>query len=167
MIWTLSFVHPNYEIINLSISSKASDLLIPLIIASIGLVGGLLGVYVGASLNSNISKEMLQISYQNQILQQRIKLIDRAALIYGKAPGVSDLWSDYRKNPSIELSKDLSEYNSEFNAVIHLSDIYFGPKTKAALTEMTVKDSPWWEKNKELVGNYIGAMSSELNHGIE
>jgi len=105
-------------------------------------------------------------------MQQRIKLIDRVAKIYGKAGGVQDIWNVYRKalndkNKSIELSKVLAEYNSEFNAVIHLSNIYFGPKTKEALTNMAKLNSPLWNKDKDLVSKYLDAMSFELQYGIK
>lgn len=144
------------------------EIILALVVAIIGFSGA----YFGATISSNNATELAQLTYNKEIIQQRIKLIDRVATIYGKAAGVQDIWNIYLnalndKNKSIELSKVLAEYNSEFNAVIHLSEIYFGPKTKEALTNMTKLDSPWWNKDKDLVSKYLGAMSSELQYGIK
>lgn len=157
----------------MSKENSASNNIVPIVVAFIGLFGGLGGVYVGSSLSTDASQEAVQYSYKNELLQQRIKLINRAALIYGKSPGVKDVWSSYLKaiedklEPSIELSKALAEYNAEFNAVINLSSLYFGPKTHDALEKMGQIDSPWWEKDDDLVKNYMAAMVSELKYSIQ
>ncbi len=153
--------------------NKKQELTIPIVIAIIGLLSTLAGVYLGASLNLKANKEAAILVYKNELLQQRIKIIDRAAAIYGKAPGIKDIWEVYLKESygkpgqSIKLSKTLADYNAEFNAVINLSSIYFGPKTHEALKAMCKKDSPWWMKDNELVAKYLGSMESELKHGIE
>jgi len=154
--------------------SKYKELIVAIVVALIGLFSGLTGVYVGSSINANSAKELASYSYQNELLQQRIKLLDRAAAIYGKAPGIQDVWKSYlvtnankTSEKSIELSKILAEYNAEFNAVINLSGIYFGPKTHESLKIMGANESPWWEKNDELVKNYMGSMAAELKYGIE
>ena len=142
-------------------------------IAIIGLFGTIAGVYLGSSLNLKANKEAVSLAYKNELLQQRIKIIDRAAVIYGKAPGIQDIWGVYLKKLNgkseqvVEFSKALADYNAEFNAVINLSNVYFGPKTQKALETMCRKDSPWWMKDKELVTKYLGAMESELKYGIE
>lgn len=157
----------------MSKENRILNMITQIAVALIGAFSILAGVYVGSSLSSNASKEAMQISYKNELLQQRIEIINRAALIYGKSPGVKDIWTVYLKEfhskpiVSIELSKTLAEYNSEFNAVITLSGIYFGPKTHEALKAMGEKKSPWWEKDDELVKNYMAAMASELKYLIE
>ena len=119
--------------------------ILPIIVALIGFFGALISSYFGATLNSKTTKEITQLSYKNELLQQRIKIIDRAAHIFGKSPGIQDIWILYKKNlvvdsdKSLELSKMLAEYNAEFNAIINLSAIYFGPKTHESLKAMGVK----------------------------
>ncbi|WP_298694156.1 hypothetical protein [uncultured Sulfuricurvum sp.] len=152
--------------------NRLKELIIPILISVIGLVGGLSGVYLGASLDSNSKKEASQLAYKQEIIQQRIKIIDRTATIYGKAPGISGIWKIYLNQPEssneqIETSKILAEYNAEFNAVINLSNIYFGPKTRKAIKMMADKKSPWWNKDSDLVSKYLGAMASELKYGLE
>lgn len=150
-----------------------SQIVIPIASALIGLIGGLSGVYLGSNLSADASKQIVQFNYQNELLQQRIRLLDRAAAIFGTSPGINDIWTEYLKNhpESSEivgrLSQDLAKYNAEFNSVIYLSSLYFGPKTHEALTLMGEQSSPWWTKNRELVTNYLSAMASEIKYGIE
>ena len=150
-----------------------SQVIIPIATALIGLLGGLAGVYLGSNLSADASKQIIQVNYQNELLQQRIRILDRAAAIFGKSPGISNVWTAYldaRPEVSgsfVSLSRDLAEYNSEFNSVIHLSNIYFGPKTREALKSMNEHSSPWWTKNSDMVTNYLAAMASELKYGIE
>lgn len=150
-----------------------SKVIAPIVVALISLIGGLSGVLIGGHLSTEAENDRLKINYKNEILQQRIRLIDRAASIYGKAPGIRDVWVEYLKSDNdkpkgnLELSEKLADYNSEFNAVINLSGIYFGPETRKALTAMAENSSPWWEKDGKLVNQYLGAMASELKYGFE
>ena len=157
----------------MSNEDPTSKIIMPILVAMIGLLGGLAGVLIGSHLSTEAAKEIAQVEYKNELLQQRVKLLNRATLIYGKAPGIQDIWRKYLQpenessEGSVELSKTLAEYNAEFNAVMSLSSVYFGPKTHEALKTMAQKSSPWWEKDGQLVQDYIGAMASELKYGIE
>ena len=154
-------------------SGVVSRNIMSIVTSLIGLFGCLSGIYLASSLSEDANRQIVQINYQNEILQQRIELLDRAAAIFGKSAGINDIWVLYREAYSElsestgNLSRDLAEYNAEFNSVIHLSNLYFGPKTRDAIKAMGEPASPWWTKDSDMVADYLAAMASELNHGME
>ena len=149
-----------------------SKVLIPLIIGLIGVFGTISGVYITYSLSSKESEKARIIEYEATIVNQRIEIIDRASRIYGKAPGISDLWAKYlsevgNSTVEIELAEKLAEYNGEYESVVWMAGLYFGPKTKEALKVLSDERGPWWTKNPENVDKFMIAMYSEIDYGIK
>jgi len=157
-----------------------AQVIVPLIIGFIGVFGTIAGVYTTYTLTSQESKKARAIEYEMTIVNQRIEIINQAARIYGKEPGISDLWLIYLQETSdniangniatqhsTELSEKLADYNSEYESVVWMAALYFGPKTREALAELGKETGPWWTKNPDTVDEFMVAMVEEINLGIE
>lgn len=146
------------------------DLAVPSIVGLIGILGSLGGLYLGNSISLNQTERVKAIEWESQILAQRIALLDRAARIFGKAPGIQDVWNKYtaslKTEPQLEVVEKLSEYQGEYQSVVYLAVIYFGPKTRAALKELGDEKGPWWNKQKSKQDAFLVAMSEELTLGV-
>lgn len=151
--------------------SRMVDLAVPLAVGLIGILGSLGGVYLGNIMSLTQTERVKAIEWESQILAQRIALLDRAAKIFGKAPGIQDVWDKYtaglgKSEPKLEVVEKLTEYQGEYQSVVYLSVIYFGPKTRAALKELSDEKVPWWNKQKSKQDALLGAMSEELTLGV-
>ncbi|MBJ8742641.1 hypothetical protein I5370_21720 [Citrobacter sp. FDAARGOS_156] len=71
------------------------DIILPLTLTFLGILGTLGGVLITNYQNSVNEKESRLYEYQNKIIEQRIILIDRAAKIFGKSPGLQDIWNEH------------------------------------------------------------------------
>lgn len=71
------------------------DIILPLALALLGILGTLGGVLITNHQNSVNEKESRLYEYQTKIIEQRIVLIDRAAKIFGKSPGLQDIWKEH------------------------------------------------------------------------
>ncbi|QBJ08184.1 hypothetical protein EYS10_06365 [Rahnella aquatilis] len=148
------------------------DIILPIIVSLIGVGGALGGVIVANHQNSVNDKEARIYAYQNKIIDQRINLVDRAAKVFGKSPGLQDEWKKYNDNlvkGKIDKSivDKLTEVQGEFQSVVFLAAVYFGPKTKRALQELGEAPGPWWEKPKDKQDNLIVSMTDEINYKLQ
>lgn len=147
------------------------DIILPITLCFLGLLGTLGGVIVANHLSSVNEKEARLYAYHTKIIEQRINLVDRAAKIFGKSPGLQDTWREYRiKMNKEEVDKlivdKLTEAQGEFQSIIFLSGIYFGPNTQQALKDLGEAPGPWWEKPKDKQDSFVSAMASEINYKI-
>lgn len=156
----------------------ARDLLMPLIVGAVGVIGSLSGVLIGNASNARQAERQQQVAFQTRILDQRLALIDRAARIFGKSPGLQDVWGLYLKATGaahdgtapelpMALLDKLTEAQGEFQSVLFLSQVYFGPKTRAAIKDLSSTDGPWWQKPKPKQDAFIAAMVSEATLGVD
>jgi len=139
--------------------------------------GSLGGVYLA---NANAAKQAATqkaIELESKWFDQRIALIDRTAKIFGKSPGLQDVWEQYlnevavhtrKKSKTIppEIIEKMTEAQGEFQSVIMLLPLYFGPKTVAALKTLSDIRGPWWTKPKDKQDALLVAMSEEIKYGI-
>lgn len=145
-------------------------ILAQIIVGIVGIVGVLAGTYFASGLASRESERQRIIEYYLLVFSQRIEIIERAANALGKTPGIEDLWREYKESsryPSLEISKELADYTGEFEAVLWLASIYFGPETRAAISDVSDEEGPWWDKSPEKTDAFMVAMVEELGHGIE
>lgn len=156
----------------------ARDFLIPILVGIVGLVGSLGGVYIANSHNTKQATTQKAIEFESKILEQRISLLDRTAKIFGKSPGLQDYWEKYIKIEipnktqesnisSSDLIDRLTDAQGEFQSVVMLASVYFGPKTNQALSELSDVKGPWWTKPKEKQDALLTAMSQELSFGFQ
>ncbi len=148
------------------------DCLIPIAVGLVGISGSLGGVYLAGELNIRQAESQKLLDYENQILNQRIAVLERASKIFGKAPGIQDVWSKYSKsfrnskgelnNPPLDIVEKLTDYQGEYQSVVSLAGIYFGPKTRTAIADMSSEKKPWWNKSKKNQDAFFAAMSTEL-----
>jgi len=148
------------------------DIILPLALALLGILGTLGGVLITNHQNSVNEKQSRLYAYQTKIIEQRINLVDRAAKIFGKSPGLQDVWKEYinmmGKGKFDQLVVDkLTDAQGEFQSIIFLSSVYFGPKTQQALKDFDETPGPWWTKPKEKQDNFVSSMALEINYGIK
>lgn len=148
------------------------DIILPLALGLLGILGTLGGVLITNYQNSVNEKESRLYAYQTKIIEKRINIIDRAAKIFGKSPGLQDIWKEYdnttRKDKLDQLIVDkLTEAQGEFQSIIFLSSVYFGPKTQQALKDLGETPGPWWTKPKEKQDNFVSSMALEINYEIK
>ncbi len=148
------------------------DIILPLALALLGILGTLGGVLITNYQNSVNQKESRLYEYQTKIIEQRIILVDRAAKIFGKSPGLQDIWKEHldmiKQGKVDQLVVDkLTDAQGEFQSVIYLSSIYFGPKTQQALKDFNEIPGPWWTKSKDKQDNFVSSMALEINYGIK
>ena len=154
----------------------ARDFLIPLIVGIVGVAGSLGGVLIANSNSAQLAERQKLIEFETKIFEQRLSLIDRAAKIFGKSPGLQDVWTQYTnrisstkgKSPTLpaQLVEKLTEAQGEFQSVVFLAQVYFGPNTRAAITDMSSIEGPWWKKPKAKQDALIAAMLSEASVGL-
>lgn len=68
---------------------------LPIIVGLIGVFGTLLGVMITNYEHSESEKKNRIYLYKFKIIDQRIKLIDRAANIFCQSPNLENVWHDY------------------------------------------------------------------------
>ena len=146
----LSPSSPNAPRLNLSLgelrknmsNQQPSTLWRDILICALGAIASLGGVMLSGTMELNRENNTWTRSYKNEILEKRIEIIDRTAKIFGKSPGISELWGKHLKDVfshnenkiDKDLTEKLTEYQGEFQSVIYLASMYFGPKTNSALT---------------------------------
>ena len=151
----------------------AEKILIPLIVGIVGVGGALGGAYTTGWLNVRQFEKQKAVEWESQIFTQRMGIIDRSATIFGKSPGIQDFWRKYvsslpetvdlvKFDPSVEVVTKLTEYHGEFESVMNLAALYFGPKTRDAIRSIGTEPGPWWNKSKEGRDAFIQAMVEEL-----
>lgn len=111
------------------------DIILPLALALLGILGTLGGVLITNYQNSVNQKESRLYEYQTKIIEQRIILVDRAAKIFGKSPGLQDIWKEHldmiKKGKVDQLVVDkLTDAQGEFQSVIYLQYLFW-PKNSA------------------------------------
>jgi hypothetical protein len=146
------------------------NIVIPIIVGLIGVIGTLGGIYLGNIINAKQIQEQRKFDFINKTYFERIKILDNTCRIFGKSPGVQDIWIKYLKNqPNAPLSvvEKLTEYQGEYESSVMMSTIYFGPKTKAAAYAICNVNTPWWNKPKPLQDSLIVAMTKELTYGFD
>ncbi|HHD7487392.1 TPA: hypothetical protein ACOVI5_002028 [Klebsiella oxytoca] len=148
------------------------DIILPLALALLGILGTLGGVLITNYQNSVNEKESRLYEYQTKIIEQRIILVDRTAKIFGKSPGLQDIWEGHldmiKKGKVDQLVVDkLTDAQGEFQSIIYLSSVYFGPKTQQALKDFDEAPGPWWTKPKDKQDNFVSSMALEINYGIK
>lgn len=148
------------------------DIILPLALALLGILGTLGGVVITNHQNSVNEKESRLYAYQTKIIEQRINLVDRAAKIFGKSPGLQDVWKEYIKmmekgKVDQSIIDKLTDAQGEFQSIIYLSSVYFGPKTQKALKDFDETPGPWWTKPKEKQDNFVSSMALEISYGIK
>lgn len=150
-----------------------SEILPQLTTTVIGAASALLGVILGNIMDSNRFDTQKSFEIKNQVLNQRIIILDRAASIFGMSPGISDYWDEYLRtkfskgNQPVEIIGKLTEYQGEFQSVVWLASVYFGPKTKAAIDSLGNEVGPWWTKSKARQDAFMAAMFEELSYGMK
>lgn len=156
----------------------ARDFVIPILIGIVGVAGSLGGVYIA---NANAAKQaevQKTIEFESKWFDQRLQLIDRTANIFGKSPGLQDVWVQYleelaakargkSKNVPPEVLEKITEAQGEFQSVIMLIPLYFGPKSTAALQGLSDIKGPWWMKPREKRDALLVAMSQEVTYGLK
>lgn len=156
----------------------ARDFLIPLLVGAVGLGGSLGGVYLANANNARQADVQKAIEYEGKIVDQRLALIDRTAKIFGESPGLMDLWSRYlepvhrpkaapKLAQPLDVTEKLMEAQGEFQSVVFLAQAYFGPKTKAAITDLSSVQGPWWTKPKDKQNALVDAMIEETWLGLK
>lgn len=153
----------------------ARDFAIPLLVGVVGVVGSLGGVFIAGASSARLAETQKAIELEGKFVDQRFALIDRTAKVFGKSPGLQDLWERYRqeltanngpgKMPA-DLIEKLAEAQGEFQSVLFLSQAYFGPKTREAIDELSAAEGPWWQKPKAKQDALITAMLSETGYGL-
>lgn len=142
------------------------------------IIGGLIAatstlcsVYLTNEHNKKISEFQHVLDFEKSTLSKRLEILEKSTRIFGKSPGIQDLWMTYRENinktNNTALSKELAEYQGEFQTVIWLASIYFGQHTKDSIAKMSSHEGPWWNKPKALQDSFIAAMREELYLDIE
>lgn len=155
----------------------ARDFLIPLIVGFVGVAGSLGGVLIANSSSAQQAERQKLIEFEAKIFEQRLELIDRAAKIFGKSPGLQDVWAQYTnrlvisdkgKPPALpmELVDKLTEARGEFQSVLFLAQAYFGPNTRAAIDDLSAIQGPWWQKPKAKQDALVAAMLAEASVGL-
>ena len=152
----------------------ARDLYVPLIVGIFALLGTIAGVLLANAHNTKLAERQIVIEFEGKIYEKRIELIDRTANIFGKSPGLQDVWSQYiekttveqSKQSPIELAEKLSEAQGEFQSVVFLSQAYFGPRTRSALADLSASSGPWWNKPKDKQDALLASMISEVTFGM-
>ncbi|MEJ8838404.1 hypothetical protein [Ramlibacter sp. AN1133] len=146
-----------------------------MLVGMVGVAGSLGGVLIAGVTSARQAEIQKTIELEGKLVDQRIALIDRAAKVFGKSPGLQDLWERYRQHLSApdgaakmpaELIEKLAEAQGEFQSVLLLSQAYFGPKTKVAIFELSAAEGPWWQKPKAKQDALIQAMLSETGYGL-
>ncbi|PKN18896.1 MAG: hypothetical protein CVU71_08875 [Deltaproteobacteria bacterium HGW-Deltaproteobacteria-6] len=166
--------HPNGE--RKRINQIIQFIIIPIIVGLVGVSGTLGGVMIANRHYDRVARTQVAINMETFLFQQRLKVIERAANIFGKIPGIEDIWTEYLQNTKFEkngvfkapvpLAEKLADYQGEFDSVIYLASIYFGPKTRAAITALSNEKEPWWKKKKENRNAFMAALVEELALGI-
>jgi hypothetical protein len=153
------------------------DFVIPILVGIVGVAGSLGGVYMGNINNTHQVEIQKAAEYESKLLDQRLAIIDRTAKVFGRSPGLSDLWERYLKPiqkakeaPELEKPPDvvekLMDAQGEFQSVLFLAQAYFGPKTKAAIAELGADEGPWWTKPKAKQDALVAAMIEEASLGL-
>lgn len=145
------------------------EFFLPIFVGIIGVFGTLGGVLVTNYQTSKTNKENQLFSYNVKIIDQRINLIDRTAKIFGQSPRLQEIWNEYIKMNKMEdksINDRLSAAQGEFQSVVFLAAVTFGPKTKKALKELSDIPGPWWTKPKDKQDNLLVAMSDEIQYEL-
>lgn len=135
------------------------------------MIGSILTGYIYEKTTNKLWEKQVNYEAKRSVLQKRSELIDKTASVFGKSPGISDVWRTYLneldKNKleikNTDLSEKLAQYNSEYYSVISLDQLYFGSKTRAVIDELGKDGKPWWEISKDKTDKLLRTMVEELN----
>lgn len=148
--------------------------IIPVITGIIGVFGTLAGVYLSNKLISKDMQRKCAIELETTVINQRVEIIKKATNIFGKVPGILELWLHYlemnkdkERELPLEIIEKLAAYRGEFESVMYMASLYFGPKTKLAIQELSDEEVPWWSKSKEKQDAFKVAMVQELGFAIK
>lgn len=166
-------------------SASKTNLFVALFTAILAFIGALGGSYLSGYQAKSLWIHQINFEEKKQILEQRIKLIERVSRLANSAPqmksfqGYVDLQSRlsqeyYSKNipeqttykpdsvsKALEIGNKRSELNAEFASTLQLVDIYFGPVSQVSV-EKLAKLQPWWELGEPGFRELINSMRSEV-----
>lgn len=166
-----------------SLTMKIVLVVITAVLAFLGAIGGTI---VASTFESAKWVRETNYTYQQNILNKRIELLERTVKILNLGDAAKNLdlgarMSQYElitrnlssKGETDQFWKDylssrlkLEDLDVEFSIVISLDRIYFGKNTAKAIEELT-KSPKWWEAEDSKKQDLINAMGSELMEGIE
>jgi hypothetical protein len=166
-------MNDKYDVIKQSI---VPSVFVPIIVGIVGIIGTLGGVFLSNWHSDRVARTQVVIEMESFIFQQRLRVIEKAANVFGKIPGIEDIWDEYLHNIKMDkeggtqspahLAEKLADYHGEFDSVMYLAGIYFGPKTKAAIEALVNEKEPWWGKNRKNRNAFMAALVEELSLGI-
>lgn len=160
---------------------KGCEIKLAIVTAIITLMGIIAGVYLTNSLTNEAWDNQYNIEQNNFVIKQRLELIQETSLVMGKAPGYDEIFQFHiingqvildEKNSSYfvndpDISIQLAEYKGQYESVLILDTIYFGPNTSSAIQELSKEKGPWWAKSRNKTDAVIIAMREELYYGIK
>ncbi|MEZ7275795.1 hypothetical protein [Pseudoalteromonas sp. 68 DY56-GL68] len=158
-----------------------SEIKIVIISSLLAFVGAGAGSFLSFELSENAWERDIEYKEKRLILDQRIKLIERAAKIFA-------LLNEAEKNSALiglekqrlllsikegkeipaekadvnKLSNRSIELRAEYTAVLSLLNMYFGPETKLALQNIS-KSEKWYKPSRGDVQAVMNAVSKELH----
>lgn len=122
------------------------------------------GVALGGYLSLEQMEKNVIIEREIDVLDKRLNIIDRAARL---SMTRDTLIKIFKKVPdSLEFIYKADEYYTEYASIIVSANLYFGPKTKAAVAVLKTSPKSWVEKDKELGVAFISAMIEELRYNL-
>jgi len=161
-----------------------------IIVAVLSFVGATAGTLVTARFETAKWERETDYTFKQALISKRIELLDRTVRIFSKrdAAKVLDVTvkttaeiSAARLRQAISKKQDLDESKSvdrmlagriqfddltaEFNSVMILDELYFGPKTGAAIKNMAKNGviERWWELDDKVTADVEAAMYQEIN----
>jgi hypothetical protein len=176
---------------NRDMIKSIKKILIPVFIPIATALFAFYGIKLGAEVAARSNQQLWAIERHAQTNEKfydiRISLFERANKILYKSELINAIESKANLNfdlskikpetleearDSVKLLKDafdekisLNEYASEFGTVMQLSAVFFGPKTQAAIKELT-KYEKWWAADTKEIHAVIEAMKAEMTYGL-
>lgn len=166
----------------MSEANSKSTTIVGAIIALIGVISGSL---ITGFMSKNLWENQIVYEQKKQVLDQRIKLIEKVSKLANLAPQMRNLQNYVQLQSSLlntpevkrfgikvdepskvlEIANKRAELNAEFASTLQLVALYFGPKSKASAQKLSTQQ-PWWEIGEPSFRELINAMNEELNNNI-
>lgn len=156
-----------------------AQILVPMVTGLVAASAALAGTWLSFHLSSQSSRDIQQREAAREVIAKRLELIDRTSTVFGCAPGISDMWHVYlsKLRPSVTiqgvryagpvgLADKLGQYKADYDSVLMMDAVLFGPDTNKAIAELGRQGGPWWEKSRDKTNAVLTAMTRELGYAL-
>jgi len=167
------------------------SIILAIVVAALSFGGSTLGSYLADVRASAQWKREFTAEWRQQILQERIDIIERTVLAMNNRDSIHKMMSVIEAMttelsvailedepshdgpvsaedmlPVLEQRLRVNEMAREFSAAVSLCAIYFGPRTLDAVAAFEEHAGSWWEIDSAAFDELADALWAELSYGF-